>query len=261
MKTIIYLTDNSLDEALALKCREILVREAGDNPIISVSQKPIELGTNICVGEIGRNWFSLYKQQLAGLHAAKTKFIAIAEHDCLYTNEHFSFDPLRDDTFYYNANCWLVQWGGNHPELNGMYSKWHGVRYALSQLICSRELLIASIEERLALIENGVQVVRKAGEPGCMPLGFRQKVETWAKSGAPVQLQRYLKDYLEKYRSETFETVNPNLDIRHGSNFTGPKRGKRRRYSLEYWGEFKNLWEGGEIHNDDSRGVHLSYLV
>lgn len=239
--TIIYLTDNSLDESIAEKCREVLVREAGDYPIISVSQKPIELGTNICVGEIGRSWLSLYKQQLEGLHAATTDFVAIAEHDCMYTNEHFSWVPPRGDTFYYNVNCWLVQWGGNHPELNGMYSMWRKNRHALSQLIGSRTLLMSSIEERLSLIDQGVGVVRHAGEPGCIPDGFQKKAARWAASGAPAQLQRYLREYLEKYRSDVFRTVNPNLDIRHGTNFTGPKRGKRRRYELPYWGRFSDV--------------------
>jgi hypothetical protein len=33
----------------------------------------------------------------------------------------------------------------------------------------------------------------------------------------------------------------PNLDIRHGSNFTGPKRGKDRCYELLYWGKFDDV--------------------
>ena len=78
-KTIIHLTDNSLDEELARFCRKILVQEARDIPIVSVSQKPIKLGTNICVGKIGKSWFSLYKQLIAGLEEAKTTTIRIAE--------------------------------------------------------------------------------------------------------------------------------------------------------------------------------------
>jgi hypothetical protein len=44
-----YLTDNTLAEPLASKVREILVKEAQDIPIVSVSQKPISLGQNVCV--------------------------------------------------------------------------------------------------------------------------------------------------------------------------------------------------------------------
>ena len=124
MKTILYPTDNSLPEPFAARIRDILVREAVGLPIVSVSQEPIDLGVNICLGQIGRSWLSLYRQLYAGLEVVKTRFVSIAEHDCLYTYEHLSWVPPLDDTFYYNHNHWLGQWGGRHPELNGMFSYW-----------------------------------------------------------------------------------------------------------------------------------------
>jgi hypothetical protein len=238
-KTIIYLTDNSLDEELAQRVRETLIKEAGEIPIISVSQKPIDLGTNICVGEIGRSWLSLYKQQLAGLKEAKTKYISIAEHDCLYTHEHFAWTPPKDDTFYYNENVWFVQWGGNHPELNGMYSTFWTTRMALSQLVCNRELHIKAIEERIYLFEQGAKGITNAGEPGvCKDLTLAYKL---AKSGSHAHLSGYMEKHLTQFNAETFHTELPNLDIRHGSNFTGPKRGKNRCYELPYWGKFEEI--------------------
>ncbi len=121
MNTIIYLTDNSLDEQIAALCKRVLLREAGDLPIVSASQKPIDLGRNVCVGEIGRSWMSLYRQILAGLEAVETVSIVIAEHDCLYTHEHLSYQIPDPDAFHYNRNHWLVQWGGNHPELTACF--------------------------------------------------------------------------------------------------------------------------------------------
>lgn len=245
-KTIIYLTDNSLDEALAAKVREILVREARGIPIVSVSQKPVDLGLNVCVGEIGRNWVSLYTQLIAGIDASGAQYVGICEHDCLYTHEHLSWIPPRDDVFYYNSNCWLVQWGGNHPELNGMYSYWPK-RLALSQLVCKAALLRESVSERLALLRDGSKVTREflgCGEPGVVSERALRKARAAAMSGKPIQIQRYLNDYLRKYTSEVFETKNPNLDIRHGSNFTGPKRGKKRCYDLPYWGRFAEAING-----------------
>lgn len=245
-KTIIYLTDNSLDEALAAKVREILVREARGIPIVSVSQKPVDLGLNVCVGEIGRNWVSLYSQLIAGIDACDTPYVGVAEHDCLYSHEHLAWIPPRGDVFYYNSNCWLVQWGGNHPELNGMYSYWPK-RLALSQLVCDRQLLRASITERLELLEDGSSITREflgCGEPGVVSERAMKKARDAALSGKPIQLQRYLNDYLRKYTSEAFKTGIPNLDIRHASNFTGPKRGKMRRYELPYWGRFEGVING-----------------
>lgn len=237
MKTIIYLTDSLLDEKIANACIKQLKKAAGDNPIISVSQKPLDFGKNICVGEIGRSWLNLYKQQLAGLEAAETEAIAIAEHDVMYTKEHFDWTPPDLNTFYYNDNCWLVQWGGNHPELNGMYSRWSKNRYALSQLICGRDILINSIRERLHLIESGIKIMRKLGEPGAFNPQAALLAER-ATNGKSEYLHVLLQDHLKKFTCKAFNTKNPNLDIRHASNFTGPRRGIQRTYTLEPWGKF-----------------------
>lgn len=150
-------------------CRRKLREAAGGNRIVSVSQKPVDLGRNVCVGEIGSSWLNIYKQQLAGLEVVETEYVAIAEHDCLYTEEHFNWQPLDNTTFWYNRNCWLVEWGGNHPELNGMYSYWTRDRAALSQLVCPRGMLQQSILERVYMIEQGIRVLRRLGEPGAFP--------------------------------------------------------------------------------------------
>lgn len=243
--TVLFLTDNSLDEQIAALCQRILLREAGNLPIVSVSQKPLDLGHNVCVGEIGRSWMSLYRQILAGLDVIKTENIVIAEHDCLYTHEHLSYEPPDPGAFHYNRNHWLVQWGGNHPELNGMYSWWPN-RPALSQLVCRADLLRESTQAVMRLLEMGLKVARGYhwhGEPGIVDNQFRAAYAT-ASSGKPTQLQAYLKDYVNKYRSVFFDTKLPSLDIRHSTNFTGPKRGKRRTYNLPYWGSFEEILNG-----------------
>lgn len=242
-KSLIYLTDNSITDEISDLSIRILNREAEGMEIISVSQKPVNLGNNICVGEIGRNWISLYTQIIAGIDACNSEFVGICEHDCLYSSEHLSWIPPSNNIFYYNSNCWLVQWGGNHPELNGMYSYWPK-RLALSQLICDRQLLKESILERLELLKDGAKVTREflgCGEPGVVSERALSKARKAALSGRPIQLQQYLDDYLRKYKSSSFNSNIPNLDIRHSTNFTGPKRGKKRCYELPYWGKFKDL--------------------
>ena len=186
----------------------------------------------------------LYKQVLMGAETAKTKYVAMAEHDCVYTNEHFSFEPPLDDTFYYNENHYLVQYAEkSHPELKGMYSRYWKQRLALSQMICNRELLIETLNERLALLDKDRRLVRQivfAGEPGLSKLRMEQ-AQRWAKSGRPVYLKKYLQKQLDKEKYGTFTTKQPNLDIRHDGNFTGPKRGIKRTYKIEPWGRFKDL--------------------
>lgn len=242
--TILYLTDSILDEKISSFCRKHLKEAAQDIPIISVSQKPIDFGQNICVGEIGRSWLNLYKQLQVGLEVIKTENVAIAEHDCLYTYEHFNFRPPRKDTFYYNHSMWLVQWGGNHPELNGMYSYWPK-RKSLSQLICNAQLLRNTIKARLDYIDKDRWLTKNiifAGEPGLSRLSIKQKIAVRiAKSGKSAYLRTYFTDYLLKEKYSIFRTKTPNLDIRHGTNFTGAKRGIRRTYELPYWGKFNDV--------------------
>lgn len=232
-KTIIYLTDNSLREDIMLICKNELIFAAQDIPIISVSQKPVDLGKNICVGEIGRSWISLYSQILAGLNEVKTDYVCIAEHDCLYTFEHLQWTPPSNDIFFYNENCWFVQYE------TGEYS-FIEKRRAQSQLICHKNLLQSAITEILELLQNGLVVkkgMRYYGEPG-QPFDTHKKFLE-AQPGRPDHLQQALILYFRKYTSELFTTEYPNLDIRYGGNFTGGKTGKNKCNSLQYWGIFK----------------------
>ena len=110
-----------------------------------------------------------------------------------------------------------------------MYSYWPK-RYALSQLIAPTELLYNSTIRILELIEMGLKLekgMRWYGEPGVVE-GKLKKAALEAVSGRPTQLQRYLKEYVTRYDHKVFRTDLPNVDIRHGTNFTGPKRGKKR---------------------------------
>lgn len=224
--TIIYYTDNTLEPTLDKKVQDHLVKAADGKPIISVSQKPVKLGTNICVGDIGRSHHSMYRQILEGAKAAQTRFVALAEHDCFYSSEHFNWTPHRDDTFYYNLNHWFVDWNGAH---DGRYSYSYRRRLALSNLVCNRELLIEALGSRIRLIENGHSLIR--GLPGACEPGVL--LESEAFTGAPTGGK--------KHRAEGFRTETPNLDIRHGGNFSGRRKGKNRRYSLAPWGSFHAL--------------------
>lgn len=241
--TVIYLTDNSLAEPLATRCRELLRQAAGDIPIVSVSHRPVDLGKNICIGEQKRCWMTLYRQMLAGLAAVQTDTIAIAEHDVVYHPSHLRYEPPDAKVFFYNENCWLAQGpGSSHPELLGMFSYWPR-RKALSQLVCRGALLQEATEDVMRLLEMGLKVDRGLhwyGEPGCTSEQFR-KAFVEANSGRPTQLQRYLKDYVQKYESAFFRTAIPNIDIRHATNWTGPKRGKDRRYELPHWGRLSDV--------------------
>jgi len=278
--TIVYYTDNCLDDEIMSVCQRHLLRSANGHRIISVSQQPLDFGENVCVGDIGRSWLSLYKQLFEGVRRAKTRYVAMAEHDCIYSEDHLTWIPPRDDTFYYNDNCWLLQWKSNKPDLSGMFSYWPR-RYALSQMIGSTELMRRTIDKRLDILDKGrgiAKVITNFPEPGLTSVqsellelpedvswadyqaskatelrGYKpfskkrlERVQRWAKSGRAVYLRPMLKefsDYLETEREERFKTKVPNLDIRHSGNFTGPKRGKSRTWDLAPWGNLSDVLE------------------
>jgi hypothetical protein len=272
--TIIYYTDNFLSEPFLSLCQRKLETAAQGKPIISVSQEPLSFGENICVGNIGRSHLSLYQQMLTGGEHARTKYVALAEHDCLYTPEHFDWIPPRRNVFYYNVNHYFVQGTGDNF---GEYS--YARRRPLSMMIVGRDTFLRAIEEKVWMLENGWMIRRgRAGmcEPGVRPREdsmIRVSVDHMMKPYPPDEREETMvqslsvepgildhkRMYLEalnefkdlgkevgRWRARAFATVLPNLDIQTGQNFSGNKRPKHRRtFELPYWGKFEEVMNGG----------------
>lgn len=106
--TIIYYTSNREDPGFERKVQENLLKNCGGLPIISVSQKPIDLGKNICVGDVGVSGFNMFRQVQIACMEAKTKFVISAEADCLYPPDYFRFIPPREDACYRNSNLYVM---------------------------------------------------------------------------------------------------------------------------------------------------------
>ena len=152
-KTIIYYTANTEDPVFEQRIIDDLKKKAGDIPIISVSRKPIDLGTNICIGEKPVCYTNEWRQLLIGLKAAKTKFCLTAESDCLYPPEYFSFTPPEDDKVYYYDNIYIV-W----KYKNGF---WQKKGHCEGAEICGREYWISRLEP---LLNNGWDPLTKKEE-------------------------------------------------------------------------------------------------
>jgi glycosyltransferase involved in cell wall biosynthesis len=219
--SILYYTDNSLDEKFAYMFRKKLMHAAGNHSIISCSQKPIDFGVNVCIGEIGRSELSMYKQMLMSAQKAETRYVAFAEHDCIYTKEHFDFVPPEDDTFYYNVNSWWVN------QKDGLFYRNNKVRRAMQNLIANRELLIKALEERIAFVEQGEKVLR--GVEGSCEFGVKE--ERKYQSGRKGT----------QWKSDNFTTKLPNLDVRHGGNLSGRKKGVDETYDHPGWGKYADI--------------------
>jgi len=107
--TLLLATSNQMDEKVAKRIRDYVIEVTQNKyPIISVSQKPIDFGQNICVGEIGSNKYNEYKQILIGAKEVKTKYTAVIDDDVLYSPDHFLLRP-KDGYFLNDVNYWYAQ--------------------------------------------------------------------------------------------------------------------------------------------------------
>lgn len=106
-KDIIYYTGNRKSPEFTQRIAEKLMQNSGGVPIISVSQRPMELGKNICVGEVGHSYLNVYRQILIGAMASKAEYLIFAEDDFLYPPEYFRFVPNGEDFCRCN-NTWMV---------------------------------------------------------------------------------------------------------------------------------------------------------
>lgn len=160
--TIIYYTSNREDEAFESKIRERLLISAGGTPIISVSQKPISLGYNICVGDVGTSDWNIAKQLYIGAQKAKTKYVCTAEADCLYPPKgYFDFMPPEENMAYRNDNIWVLYPGSGefgHKE------------YSLCSMFSDRKYLLHQIESRFSRLPRW-----KEGRAGKKDVFFRSR--------------------------------------------------------------------------------------
>ncbi len=106
--SVIYYTNNREDPAFEGRIRQTLLETAGDLPLISVSQKPIDFGKNICVGDVGSSSYNAWRQYQIGAMEAKTRFVCTAEADFLHPREYFEFVPNADDTCYIAVPLYVV---------------------------------------------------------------------------------------------------------------------------------------------------------
>ena len=226
MTTVVFYTDHTLPEALAAPVQRILLAATAGMPVVSVSQRPMALGRNLAIGPQPRSHLTMYRQLLLGVEAADTDTIALAEHDVLYTREHVQWTPPTLTTFYYNAHHWFAD--AKPGPGWGTFSWTGGKRVAMSQLICGRDILLANLRQRIAHLEAGWTLRR--GVPGVCEPGYGE--ETAFAESTP--------ENTPPHPPATFFTTSvPNVDLRHGGNFTGWRRGVRCCPSLPPWGFLK----------------------
>ncbi len=105
--TILYLTANLEQPYFAENIRQNILKHKGDIPIVSVSQKPLDFGKNICVGVQEPCYFSVIRQIQIGLNEINTKYVLNTDDDFLYPPDYFNFIPPESGHCYRYDNVWV----------------------------------------------------------------------------------------------------------------------------------------------------------
>lgn len=216
--TIIFLTVNRVPERWATYHKRVLLEAAKDIPIISVSEKPIDIGRNIINdGEIC--YENIYRQMLRAAKLVETPYFAIAEDDTLYHESHFNFQRPEMDEFLFNRNrLSLFTWG--EPVYH-----WRN-RVNNSVFIAPTALAIESLEERFARWPDGFpeNIVGELGRRMVdrnMKVTERKSVEGFSKVSV-IQFNH-------EYGCEERQT-------RHRKTY-----GSILMYDIPFWGHAKEL--------------------
>ena len=218
--TLLYYTANVAPDNFTKNIRKHLLSWLPKEiPIISVSQKPIDFGYNICVGEIGQSIYNIYKQILVGAFKITTGYTAMCEDDSLYNLEHFNYRP-KSDTFAYNQNRLNV-----HKDIF-FYRR----RAGMCMCIVPTQLLIETLKRRFAEYPE-------------RPDGSHFRKENLVGFGEPGRCE--LKLGLPSVLMETFMTGTPTVTFSHKDGVGGIRKIMSSDVVVAedpYWGKAADLW-------------------
>ncbi len=212
--SILFMTANNLPEGWTKFHRKVLEEAAGRHPIITVSRKPVDLGTNL-IDDKPQCLSNLYFQILRAAKVATTEFVAIAEADCLYHSSHFTFFRPKPDEFAYDQTRFsLFTWG--EPTYN-----WRN-RKSNCTLIAPRLLLIEALEERFAKWPDGTPE-KMTGEVG------RKMVEK--------NLGITIRKSVEEFNTTAVIMINHDNASEERQRIHRKRLGPIRAFDIPHWGK------------------------
>ena len=217
--SVVFYTANMLPKVFANATQGYLLEAIGDLPLISVSHKPMKFGQNIVV-DLPRSHFNIYRQALIGAKTAKTKYIALAEDDVLYSPAHFKYRPNLGK-FAYDLGAWSIfTW---HKPLT--YTHKGKVRRNLHSLICERDLFIEAMEERFTKYPEPAGIEHIWAEPG--------KYER--------QLGVTVRETEEFYSNPPSVVFSHENELSFAGLGTRKRAGEFRAHDIPYWGRAEDL--------------------
>lgn len=206
--TIIYCSSCRENQIFEQRIRDNILKNCGELPIVSVTQKPIDFGKNICVGDnIGVSGFNFFRQVQIACQESKTKFVLSAEADTLYPEDYFEFIPERDDKCYRNSNLYVM--AHKRPIF---WKKEEGATHAQ---IINREFYLARLNK---LFKGAPQ---------------------WSADEFNFPRERHRKvDVFDPDEIIHYKTKNPCVQIKTSSSMRHYTVSDRmNRYSIPYWGD------------------------
>ena len=210
--TILYYTANKIPLKFATRLRQI-IKDGSKDDIVSVSKQPIDFGDNH-ISPYRTSHVGVYKDILLGARFVKTKYVALAEDDTVYSPAHFKFRP-KDGHFAYNLGFWSIfTWVS--PAVFSFKTRRNN-----SNLICETKILIDTLSERLQK----------------HPDEEKADLSIW---GEPGRYEGHLG--IKEYPTQNFYTTPANIMFSHedGLQFKGlgtrKKLGDVRATSIPYWG-------------------------
>lgn len=210
--TVLYYTSSQEKPEFEQKIIDNLQAACRDLPIISVSQKPLNLGKNICVGDVGLSYLNEWRQILIGAREVTTPYIIFAESDFLYPPEYFTFTPPRKGVYRYD-NIWVVF---KDTAIAGSYRR---KSYSEGAQVADRETIIKTYEQFLE------------GKPEWSPKHQDDENE-WIIHNMPFEFVSGITPCV------TFKTGE---GVRNRTNVYNKNAQDNRKMDLPYWGNINDL--------------------
>ena len=204
--TVIFVSSNKETPEFEKHIINDLKSKVGDLEVISVTQKPVNLGLNFVTGDVGASGFNFCRQVLLACLHATGDYVISAESDCLYSPDYFKFVPKRLDIPYRNTNIYVQKYGQDFACKKTMST--------FSQVV-GRDFYISRLQ---SLLKD-------------LPL--------WS-----MEYKNFPKEIGKKLfeEFETFETIYPCISFKTGH---GMRRHSNTdevpAYELPYWGSIKEL--------------------
>ena len=148
--TVLYITASAEEEEFEKNIIGHLLKNCGDLPIVSVSQKPLDLGNNICVGYHEPCYENEFRQMQIGLREVNTEYVVIAESDFIYPPEYFSFSPSGADVYRY-GNVWVIF---SHNKYKRYTNKGFFKGFSDGAQMIKRDFLLNLIDKHLGVEET-----------------------------------------------------------------------------------------------------------